>query len=148
MTNPPFNSAPRSVQEQVRQFESVRTAHQSEMVEDYVELIADLIHLTGSARPKDIAERFGVAQPTVTKNLARLKREKLILHEPYRSIQLTEEGRQLASSCRKRHRTVVEFLIALGISPSVAEHDAEGIEHHVSDETLRVFRAFTHDKKP
>ena len=73
MTNRPSKSTTRPVKDQVRQFESVRTAHQSEIVEDYVELIADLIHLYGSARPKDIAERLGVAQPTVTKNLARLK---------------------------------------------------------------------------
>jgi len=48
----------------------------------------------------------------------------------------------LAEACRKRHRIVVEFLIALGISPSVAEHDAEGIEHHVSEETLAVFESY------
>jgi DtxR family manganese transport transcriptional regulator len=146
MTNSHSDPATRPVEDQVRQFESVRTAHQSEMVEDYVELIADLIHLHGSARPKDIAERLGVAQPTVTKNLARLKREQMILHEPYRSIQLTEEGRQLAASCRKRHRTVVAFLIALGVSSKVAEHDAEGIEHHVSEETLQVFEAFANKR--
>lgn len=143
MPSPHPDPAKRPVEDQVRQFESVRAAHQSEMIEDYVELIADLIHLHGSGRPKDIAERLGVAQPTVTKNLARLKREGFILHEPYRSIQLTDEGRQLAASCRKRHRAVVEFLIALGVSSETAEHDAEGIEHHVSDETLRIFKAFT-----
>ncbi|MGR3623695.1 manganese-binding transcriptional regulator MntR [Pseudophaeobacter sp.] len=142
MMKPYSNPVTRAVEDQARQFESVRTAHQSEIVEDYVELIADLIHQYGSARPKDIAERLGVAQPTVTKNLARLKREELILHEPYRSIQLTDEGRQLAAACRKRHRTVVEFLIALGVSSEVAEHDAEGIEHHVSEETLQVFEAY------
>lgn len=143
MTHHHSDPAKRPVEEQVRQFESVRVAHQSEMIEDYVELIADLIHLHSVARPKDIAERLGVTQPTVTKNLARLKREGFILHEPYRSIQLTEEGRHLAASCRERHRAVVEFLIALGVSSETAEHDAEGIEHHVSEETLRVFRAFT-----
>lgn len=146
MSKPSNNPANRSVEDQVRQFDSVRTAHQSEMVEDYVELIADLIQLHGAARPKDIAERLGVAQPTVTKNLARLKREDLIVHEPYRSILLTEEGRQLAALCRKRHRTVAEFLVALGVSSEIAEHDAEGIEHHVSEETLRVFETFTNKR--
>ncbi len=137
------NSTQRHVEEHARQFASVRVAHRSEMVEDYVELIADLIHLNGSARPKDISERLGVTKPSVTKNLAKLKREKLINHVPYRSITLTEEGRQLANACRERHRTVVDFLIALGVSAKTAEHDAEGIEHHVSDETLQVFAQFT-----
>lgn len=130
-------------EDQIRQFESVRAAHQSEMVEDYVELIAELIHLNGSARPKDISLRLGVTKPTVTKNLARLQRENLISHEPYRSIKLTEEGRRLAKACRERHRTVVDFLITLGVSAKTAEHDAEGIEHHVSDETLEIFAKYT-----
>jgi len=138
-----FSDPPdREVDAQASGFEAVRVAHQSELVEDYVELIAELIHQNGAARPVEIAERLGVAQPTVTKNLSRLKREGLIEQQPYRSIQLTEIGRQLAEACRKRHRIVVEFLIALGISPSVAEHDAEGIEHHVSDETLAVFESY------
>ncbi len=97
MTGPSPKASDRSVDEQASGFEAVRTAHQSEMVEDYVELIAELIHLNGSARPVEIAERLGVAQPTVSKNLARLKREGLILQERYRDIRLTEAGRQLVS---------------------------------------------------
>ena len=134
----PVNSD-RSIDTQASGFEAVRQAHQSEMVEDYVELIAELIHQNGAARPVEIAERLGVTQPTVSKNLTRLKREGFIEQIPYRSLQLTDAGRQLAEACRRRHRIVVEFLIALGVSPEVAEHDAEGIEHHVSDETLAVF---------
>ena len=142
MTGPSPKASDRSVDEQASGFEAVRTAHQSEMVEDYVELIAELIHLNGSARPVEIVERLGGAQPTVSKNLARLKREGLILQERYRDIRLTEAGRQLAEACRKRHRIVVDFLVTLGISAEVAEQDAEGIEHHVSEETLKVFQDF------
>ncbi|WP_108862377.1 manganese-binding transcriptional regulator MntR [Ruegeria sp. Alg231-54] len=143
MTDSTPQDADRKIDNQASGFEAVRTAHQSEMVEDYVELIAELIHERGAARPVEIAERLGVTQPTVSKNLSRLKREGLIEHEPYRSLRLTEAGRQLAEACRKRHRIVVDFLVALGVSRDVAEHDAEGIEHHVSEETLGVFRAFT-----
>lgn len=137
------NPLDRSPDEQASGFEAVRTAHQSEMAEDYVELIADLIERNGAARPVEIAERLGVTQPTVSKNLNRLKRDGLIVQEPYRSIRLTDEGFELAETCRKRHRIVVDFLVALGVSQEVAEYDAEGIEHHVSEETLDVFRAFT-----
>jgi DtxR family transcriptional regulator, manganese transport regulator len=146
MTDLSTKDPDRTIDDQASGFEAVRTAHQSELVEDYVELIAELIHLNGSARPVEIAERLGVAQPTVSKNLARLKREGLILHERYRAIRLTDTGRQLAEACRKRHRIVVDFLVALGVSAEVAEHDAEGIEHHVSDETLQVFQDFLKDK--
>jgi len=143
MTEAKPHALGRSADDHASGFEAARAARQSEVVEDYVELIAELIHRNGSARPVEIAERLGVTQPTVSKNLTRLKREGFIEQEPYRSIRLTEAGRQLAEACRKRHRIVVEFLIALGISKDVAEHDAEGIEHHVSEETLRVFKAFT-----
>ncbi|KZL09061.1 manganese-binding transcriptional regulator MntR [Pseudovibrio sp. Ad26] len=128
---------------QAERFESVRRAHQSEMAEDYVELIAELIAERGEARPVEIAEHLGVSQPTVTKNLARLKRDGLVIHAPYRSVFLTDEGKELADICRKRHRIVVNFLKALGINEAIAEHDAEGIEHHVSEETLAAFEAFT-----
>jgi Mn-dependent DtxR family transcriptional regulator len=37
------------------------------------------------------------------------------------------------------------LLTAIGVSEPVAHSDAEGIEHHVSDETLRAMRAFVAD---
>lgn len=142
MTNLEDDTVDRSADDQASGFEAARAARQSEIVEDYVELIAELIQQNGAARPVEIAERLGVTQPTVSKNLTRLKREGFIHHEPYRSILLTEEGRRLAETCRRRHRIVVAFLIAIGVPPELAEHDAEGIEHHVSDETLHIFEDF------
>lgn len=124
-------------------FQAVRDAHRSEIVEDYVELIAELIEHNGEARPVDIAARMGVTQPTVTKNLSRLKREGFITRERYRSIFLTELGESLAQECRLRHQIVFDFLIALGLDSDTATQDAEGIEHHVSDRTLAVFKEFT-----
>ena len=132
----------RAPEAQAEGFAIVRQAHESEMAEDYVELIAELIETRGEARPVEIAERLGVKPPTVTKNISRLKSAGLVRRERYRAIFLTEQGRALAEACRRRHRIVVEFLIALGISKDVAEHDAEGIEHHVSEETLRAFKDF------
>ncbi|TLP45409.1 manganese-binding transcriptional regulator MntR [Cohaesibacter sp. CAU 1516] len=120
-------------------FEHVRNAHESEMAEDYVELIAELIETHGEARPVDIAERLGVKAPTVTKNISRLKEAGLVYQEKYRSIFLTEKGQSLAQTCYMRHRIVVRFLQCLGIDEVTAERDAEGIEHHVSDETLAAF---------
>lgn len=139
----PGIDAERLVEVRADGYQAVREAHRSEIVEDYVELIADLIQETGEARPVDIATRMGVTQPTVSKNLARLKREGFITHERYRSVFLTDEGRELAESCRHRHQIVLDFLIALGLDPEIAEQDAEGIEHHVSEQTLRLFEAFT-----
>jgi len=121
-------------------FQAVRDAHRSEIAEDYVELIQELIEQTGEARPVDIADRMGVRQPTVTKNLSRLQRDGLIHRERYRSVFLTGNGLALAEICRERHRVVVAFLMSLGLDRDTAEQDAEGIEHHVSDRTLAAFR--------
>ena len=132
----------RPAEHQADSFQAVRDAHRSEMAEDYVELIAELIDRTGEARPVDIAERLGVRAPTVSKNLARLKREGYVRSRPYRSVFLTEAGQELAEFCRRRHRLVVSFLLALGLDEATAEQDAEGIEHHVSERTLSAFAAF------
>jgi DtxR family manganese transport transcriptional regulator len=124
------------------QFARVRRAHQSEVAEDYVEMIAELIDERGEARAADLAERFGVAPPTVVRTIQRLIRDGLVTSEPYRAIFLTEQGQALAIRARERHLLVRDFLVALGVGAEMAEADAEGIEHHVSDETLAVFRRF------
>ncbi|MGQ0527509.1 MAG: manganese-binding transcriptional regulator MntR [Alphaproteobacteria bacterium] len=134
------------VRQQVAGFERVREAHQSETAEDYVELIADLIETKGEARIVDLAERFGVSNATVNKVVARLKREGLVNSEPYRALFLTPEGREMATACKKRHLIVLEFLLAIGVSRRTAEVDAEGVEHHVSEETLRAFQRFIKKK--
>lgn len=123
-------------------FQAVREARRSELAEDYVELIAELIARFGEARPVDIATRMGVTAPTVAKTLDRLAREGLVARARYRSVFLTEEGAALAEDCRQRHEIVVRFLIRLGLDPETAEKDAEGIEHHVSARTLDLFRNF------
>ena len=146
--DPENETAARPAVDQADVFQAVRDAHRSEMVEDYVELIAELIEHAGEARPVDIAERLGVTQPTVTKNLARLKREGYIRRERYRSVFLTDEGLALAEICRKRHRLIVAFLLALGLDEATAEHDAEGIEHHVSEKTLTAFEQFLRTRDP
>lgn len=127
---------------QVESFRQTRTNRRSELVQDYVELIADLIEHHGEARQVDIAQRLGVAQPTVAKMLKRLAADGLIHHRRYRGIFLTAEGKDLAQKSRERHQIVESFLCALGICPETARIDAEGIEHHVSAETLGAFRTF------
>ena len=121
-------------------FRQTRKARRGALVEDYVELIAALIEDGNEARQVDIAARLGVAQPTVAKMLARLAAEGLVTRKPYRGVFLTEAGRDVAAQSRARHQTVEAFLRSLGVSPETARIDAEGIEHHVSSETLAAFR--------
>ena len=125
--------------QQVENFRQTRRARKSEVAEDYVELIAELIDKEGEARTADIARRMGVSHATVTKTIARLQRDGLVVSKPYRAIFLSPEGRRLASWSRRRHEIVVRFLLAIGVSEACAQADAEGIEHHVSAETLAAF---------
>jgi DtxR family manganese transport transcriptional regulator len=127
----------------VESFRQTRQARRLELVEDYVELIADLLDDAGEARQTDIAQRLGVAQPTVAKMLKRLAADGYISKRPYRGVFLTEEGRRVAETSRDRHRIVEAFLRDIGISAETARIDAEGIEHHVSEETLEAFRRFS-----
>ena len=88
----------------VESFRQTRHNRRTELVEDYVELIADLIADRGEARQVDIAQRLGVAQPTVAKKLKRLANEGLIQQCPYRGVFLTEAGVNLAGKSRERHQ--------------------------------------------
>lgn len=116
-----------------------RQEHAQETAQDYVELIADLIAETGEARVIDLARRLGVTHVTVARTIQRLQREGLVTSLPYRSIFLTDTGRGLSAEARKRHEIVYAFLCSLGVSEEAAQSDAEGIEHHVSEETLAAF---------
>jgi DtxR family manganese transport transcriptional regulator len=123
-------------------FQRTRDDHSRERAEDYVELVDALIRETGEARAIDLAARLGISHVTVGKTVRRLAREGYVTALPYRSIFLTDKGRELAEASRRRHELVLAFLLALGVSPEAAEADAEGIEHHVSEETLSRMQAF------
>ncbi|ENO2776367.1 manganese-binding transcriptional regulator MntR [Salmonella enterica] len=132
-----------NVEEHVEGFRQVREAHRRELIDDYVELISDLIIEVGEARQVDMAARLGVSQPTVAKMLKRLASLGLIQMILWRGVFLTPEGEKLAQESRERHQIVENFLLVLGVSPEIARRDAEGMEHHVSQETLDAFLAFT-----
>jgi len=125
-----------------RRFGRARRARAASMLEDYTELIADLHAANGEARMTDIANHLGVANPTASKTIARLKREGLAVSRPYRGVFLTPTGQAMAERSRQRHRLVVDLLLAVGAPREAAEADAEGIEHYVSPATLKAFEAF------
>jgi DtxR family manganese transport transcriptional regulator len=123
-------------------FQRTREDHSRERAEDYVEMIDALIREKGEARAVDIAQRLGVSHVTVAKTVQRLQREGLVSAQPYRSIFLTPQGAALADSSRSRHDLVLRFLLAIGVDEETANADTEGIEHHVSKETLRAMSEF------
>jgi len=129
-------------------FSRTRRDHQRELAEDYVELIDALIEEKGEARAVDLARCLGVSHVTVVRTLERLQRDGWITTEPYRAVFLTDAGRELAGRTRARHETVLRFLLAVGVPPTTALLDAEGIEHHVSPQTLEALRRLTEKLSP
>ncbi|WP_156899491.1 manganese-binding transcriptional regulator MntR [Pleomorphomonas koreensis] len=123
-------------------FTNARANRSTALFEDYTELIADLAEEFGEARITDIARRLGVTHPTANKAVLRLKREGLVVSRPYRGVFLTEAGAAMAQRVKARHRLVVRLLLAVGVPPEAAEMDAEGMEHYVSETTLKAFEAY------
>lgn len=123
-------------------FQRVKKDHQHEVVEDYVEEIARMHDKLGEARSSDLTRRFGVSAAAVSKIITRLKREGLVEARPYRGIFLTDAGQKMAQKIIRRHDIVVRTLIALGVPYNLARSDAEGIEHHCSDQTVEAMRRF------
>ena len=141
-------TAASSVKQQAENLSQTRREHAHEIAEDYVEAIADLVAESGEARVVDLARRLGVTHVTVNRTIARLQKAGYVTSQPYRAIFLTPPGQELAAACKSRHQTVVEFLRSLGIPDRVAARDAEGIEHHVSPETLAAFKAALKSPRP
>ncbi|MDP4034278.1 MAG: manganese-binding transcriptional regulator MntR [Pseudorhodobacter sp.] len=127
-------------------FSQARNAQSMALLEDYTEMIDDLIAELGEARITDIARQMGVTHPTATKAIARLKREGLAVSRPYRGVFLTQAGNEMAARVRRRHRIVLDVLVAIGVPAEAAEIDAEGIEHHVSETTLAAFADYLRKK--
>jgi DtxR family transcriptional regulator, manganese transport regulator len=132
---------------QARRFSKTRSAQSGALLEDYVELIADLLTTSGEARPTDVARRLGVSHATAIKTISRLKREGLATGRPYRGVFLTQQGQKLAARVRARHRLVVSVLLAMGVPAEAAEADAEGIAHHISESTLKAFAQFLQSRE-
>lgn len=128
---------PRKISDRHRR---TRHDHATETAEDYVEAVFEIIDELGQCRVVDLAKRFDVSHVTVTRIISRLQKQGFVTTEPYRPIELTSEGVSLARTSRERHHVVFEYLVAIGVPEDVAAIDTEGIEHHVSEKTLSVFR--------
>ncbi|HLG36705.1 MAG TPA: transcriptional regulator MntR [Nitrososphaera sp.] len=128
--------------------ESIRGAHitqkmaRTTRMEDYLEVIYELIEHKGYATTVDISNYLNVSSPSVTKMLQRLHESGHINYEKYRGISLTESGMAVAENIHERHGVLAEFLIMIGVEAETANRDAEGIEHHLHPETLRKLEEF------
>ena len=123
-------------------FSRTRADHATEILEDYTEVIAKIIKERGECRVMDLARYFGVSHVSVIQVLQRLKANGFIENEARKPIILTEAGYALARKCTKRHGIVRSFLLKIGVSEKTAMIDSEGLEHHISSETLECMKNF------
>lgn len=110
----------------------------SQSAEDYLERIHELIQEKGYARVVDIASSLGVRQASVTSMVQRLAEMGYLNYEKYRGLVLTDKGRAVASRIEKRHQTLARFFSLFGLDEETQQRDIEGIEHHLSAETMEV----------
>ena len=123
-------------------FVRTRADHAIEILEDYTEAIAKITKENGACRVMDLARYFGVSHVSVIQVLQRLKAHHFIESGTHKPICLTKKGRTLADECAVRHHVVLQFLLKLGVSESTALLDSEGLEHHISSETLECMKKF------
>ena len=131
-----------------KRLESIKAAHEleksrsSSRMEDYLEIISELVELKGYATTLDISRYMNVSAPSVTKMLQRLDEGGFLEYEKYHGINLTEKGTQIAEGIRQNHGILLEFFEILGIGYDTANQDTEGIEHHLNPKTIKQLRKF------
>ena len=131
-----------------KRLESIKAAHElektksSSRMEDYLEIISELVELKGYATTLDISRYMNVSAPSVTKMLQRLDEGGFLEYEKYHGINLTIKGIQVAENIRQKHGILLEFFEILGVGYNTANQDTEGIEHHLNPKTIKQLRKF------
>lgn len=128
--------------------ESIKAGHKSakpstvSRMEDYLEVIAELVEIKGYATTIDISRYMDVSAPSVTRMLRRLDGKGYLEYEKYHGIHLTESGAAVAESVRQKHSTLLEFFEILGVEKEAADAGVEGIEHHLDPRAAARLRKF------
>ena len=132
--------------EEEARLDALRTAHAAGMdaraaavshrVEDFLEVIHELIEAKGEARVAEIADHLSVARPTVTQMLQRMAEDGWVRYERYKPVHLSPRGAAHAEWMRHRHAVLVRFLRLLGLPEDRAHLETEGIEHHLPHDTV------------
>ena len=105
-------------------------------MEDYLERIYKLIDEKGYARVSDIAEGLAVHPSSVTKMIQKLDKDKYVVYEKYRGLILTSKGKKMGKRLVERHHLLEQFLTLIGVQDENIYKDVEGIEHHLSWDSI------------
>ena len=142
--NPPLKKSPKKEErlESIKKVHGQKSSKFTTRMEDYLEVISELIELKGYATPTNISNYMNVSPPSVTKMLRRLDEDKYIEYTKYQGLKLTVLGKTIANEVRQKHSDLLEFFEMLGIDNSTANQDVEGIEHHLNPKTTKQLRKF------
>ena len=136
------------LQKNSKRLESIKAGHKTKKIsstiseEDYLEVIAELVELKGYATTLDISRFMNVTPTSVTKMLQKLDEKKYLEYEKYHGINLTNAGKQVADSIRRKHSALLEFFDILNVGKEIANKDTEGLEHHLSDKTIKQLKKY------
>ena len=133
--------------EAIRYANSVKKEDRTDRMEDYLEVIYELVQEKGYATTVDISSYLNVSSPSVTKMMQKLDETGYLKYEKYRGIKLTNEGTLIARNIRNRHGLLAEFFMIIGVDEETANNDAEGIEHHLHPETMKKLEEFINELK-
>ena len=131
----------------IRDANSVKKQDRTDRMEDYLEVIYELVQQKGYATTVDISSYLSVSSPSVTKMMQKLDETGYLIYEKYRGIKLTNEGIRIARNIRNRHGLLAEFFMIIGVDEETANNDAEGIEHHLHPETMKKLEEFINELK-
>jgi Mn-dependent DtxR family transcriptional regulator len=131
----------------IRDANSVKKQDRTDRMEDYLEVIYELVQQKGYATTVDISSYLNVSSPSVTKMMQKLDETGYLNYEKYRGIKLTNEGIRIARNIRNRHGLLAEFFMIIGVDEETANNDAEGIEHHLHPETMKKLEEFINELK-
>ena len=142
MSNYPLPTREPSTIDSIKRVNRFQRKERTDRMEDYLEIIYELVQQKGYATSVDITECLNVSAPSVTKMMRRLDLKGYLEYKKYRGIRLTNQGKVVAENIRKRHKHLTEFFKIIGVSEDIAIQDSEGIEHHLHAETLEKLEQF------
>jgi Mn-dependent DtxR family transcriptional regulator len=131
----------------IRDANRIVRGSRTDRMEDYLEVVYELVQQKGYATTIDISDYLNVSSPSVTSMMKKLDEKGFLRYEKYRGMSLTDKGIEVAKAIHKRHGILAEFFKMIGVQDDIANEDAEGIEHHLHSETFKKLEEFVHSHK-
>lgn len=131
----------------IRNVNRIVRRSRTDRMEDYLEVVYELVHQKGCATTIDISDYLNVSSPSVTSMMKKLDEKGFLRYEKYRGLSLTEKGIEVAEAIHKKHGILSKFFKMIGVQDDIANEDAEGIEHHLNPETLKRLEEFVNNHK-